>query len=181
MRSPPGERSVDSEGVVHRDHAHPIPGEAEVGAVDLDLGVEPDLAVLLDGRRGIEKQRPGLAAHGQRAGHRDSLRRGPDTVRDIGDVRMVAAVEEVSRPQVRVAPGDLRVDGRRGYRDGAAYLAVRRYGAMPDDLAENAVHPNQAHDLALQPYAGLARIEDPFSGQCPVLPQGIQRSCDHLF
>ena len=38
MRSPPGEYGVDGEGVIHRGHAHQIPGEAEVGPVDVDLG-----------------------------------------------------------------------------------------------------------------------------------------------
>jgi hypothetical protein len=36
---------VDGEGAGRRDQAQPVPGEAEVGPVDADLGVEPDLAV----------------------------------------------------------------------------------------------------------------------------------------
>ena len=45
MRSLPGERGVDAEGVVHRGHAHLVPDQAEVGPIDAGLGVEPDLAV----------------------------------------------------------------------------------------------------------------------------------------
>jgi integrase/recombinase XerD len=70
------------------------------------------------------------AVHGQRAGHGDTLIRRPDSLRGEGDVRIVGAVEEVSRAQVRVAAGVLGVDGRRGHRDGAADLAVRRHGAV---------------------------------------------------
>src|SRR5262249_33539443 len=73
MRSPAGEHGVNGEDVVHRGHAHQVPGEAEAGPVDVDLGVEPDLAVALDGRRGIEGQGPGTVAHGQRAGHSDTV------------------------------------------------------------------------------------------------------------
>src|SRR5262245_5769054 len=139
MRSPPGEHGLDGEGVVHRDRAQQVPGEAEVGPVDVDLGVEPDLAVAPDGRRRIQRQGPGTVAHGQRAGHGDTLTRRPDTVRGEGDVRIVAAVEEVSRAQVRITLVVLRVDGRRGYRDGAAHLTHRGNGAVPPDLAEDAV------------------------------------------
>jgi hypothetical protein len=47
---------VDCVGVFIRGQAHQIPGGAEVGPVDADLGVKPDLAVALDGRRGIDEQ-----------------------------------------------------------------------------------------------------------------------------
>src|SRR5262249_61622849 len=87
-RSPPGEYCMDGEVVFHRGHAHLIPGEAEVGPVDVDLGVDPDLAVAVDGRRGVEGQGPGSVAHGQRAGHGDTLARRADTVRGEGDVRI---------------------------------------------------------------------------------------------
>src|SRR5262249_39869326 len=65
----------------------------------------------VDGRRGIEGQRLGPAAHGQRAGHGDTATSGPDSLRGEGDVRIVGAVEEVGRAQVRVAPGVLGDDG----------------------------------------------------------------------
>ena len=48
MRSLPGEHGADREGVVHRGHAHLVPGQSEVGPVDAGLGAEPDLAVALD-------------------------------------------------------------------------------------------------------------------------------------
>src|SRR5215475_12049741 len=90
MRSQPGEHGVDGEGVAHRGIAELIPGKAEVGPVDVDLRVEPCFAVPVDRCRGIEGQGPGTVAHGQRAGHGDTLTRRPDTVRGEGDVRMVA-------------------------------------------------------------------------------------------
>ena len=39
------EHGVDGERVVHCGHAQDVPGKAEVGPVDADLGVQPDLAV----------------------------------------------------------------------------------------------------------------------------------------
>src|SRR5215468_2875410 len=106
--------------------------------------------------------------------------RGLDTGGGEGYVRVVAAVEEVGRAQVRVAPGVLSVDGRRGHRESAAGLAVRRDGAVTADVPEDAGHRDQAHDLGLQPDAGLARIQDPVPGQGPVLQQSLQLWCDHL-
>ncbi|MBV9449290.1 MAG: MarR family transcriptional regulator [Streptosporangiaceae bacterium] len=34
---------MDGDRVVHRRHAHLVPGQAEVGPVDLDVGVQPGL------------------------------------------------------------------------------------------------------------------------------------------
>ena len=48
---------MDGKGADLRDHAQHIPGDAEVGAVDADLGVEPDLAVARDGRCDVEGHR----------------------------------------------------------------------------------------------------------------------------
>ena len=123
---------------------------------------------------GIEGQGPDTVARGQRAGHGDTLTRRPDTVRGEGDVRMVAAVEEVTRAQVCITPSVLRVDGRRGHRDGATDLAVRRHGAVPADLAEDTVDMSQTpHASALQPYAGSARVQNPFPGRAP----SFSRAC----
>ena len=70
MRSLPGEHGVDGEGVVHRGHAHLVPGQAEVGPVDAGLGAEPDLAVAMDRDRGIEGQGPGTVARSARRSRR---------------------------------------------------------------------------------------------------------------
>jgi hypothetical protein len=52
-----------------------------------------------DGRGGIEGQRPGTAAHGQRAGHDDTLTRQPDTVRGEGDVQTSSRTCDVTGPR----------------------------------------------------------------------------------
>jgi hypothetical protein len=98
-----GEHGVDGEAVVHRRHAHQVPGEAEVGPVDVHLGVEPDLAVAgMDAAASNDRRR--VRPRTVSAGHGDTRARGPDTVRGEDDVRMAAAVEEVGRAQVPVAP-----------------------------------------------------------------------------
>src|SRR4029453_1646544 len=92
VRSPAGEHGMDGKGVVHGAHAHPIPDEAEVGPVDVDLGVEPNLAVAPDRGRGIKGQRAGPAAHSQGAGHGHTATRRPDRLRGEGDVGIMGAV-----------------------------------------------------------------------------------------
>ena len=103
-RSPLGEHGVDGESGVHGDQAHQIPGQAEVAPVDMDLGVKTDLAAARNGRRGVEGQRPGTVAHGQRAGNGDTRTRRPDTVRGKGDVRVVGAVASgvVRQPPIQL-------------------------------------------------------------------------------
>src|SRR5215475_11516477 len=101
-RSPPGEHGVDGEGVVHRGHAQLVPGEAEVGPVDGDLGVEPYLAGAGDRHRCWERDRPGAAADGELPGHGDALAGRLEPVNAEGDVREGAGREEVARAQVPV-------------------------------------------------------------------------------
>ena len=180
MRSPPGEDGVDGQDVVHRGQAHLVPGETKVGPVDVDLGVQPDLAVTPDGRRSIEGEGAGTVADGQGAVHRDTPSRGPDFVQCEDDAPVVVAVEEVSRPQVRVALLVLGVDRCCGHRDDAADLAVREDGTGPTDLPEDAVHGDQPHDPALQSDTGPAWIQDPLPGECPVAPQSLQLRCADL-
>src|SRR5215472_3770635 len=75
-----GEDEVEGDGVAHRGHSHRAPGQAVVGAVDLDLGVEPYLVGAGGGERGVEAQRPGTVADGEGAGDGDAPAGGADPV-----------------------------------------------------------------------------------------------------
>jgi hypothetical protein len=68
-----GEHGVDGKGVVHRHQAHEVPGEPEVGPVDVDFRVEPYLAVSLGRRRAVEGHRPRAITDAEGAGHGDAL------------------------------------------------------------------------------------------------------------
>jgi voltage-gated potassium channel Kch len=178
-----GEDSVDGDGVVHRGHADLVPGEAEVGPVDPDLGVEPYLVCVHGRDRGVEGDGLGAVADGEGAGDGDgaSLAGGRDLVDAEGDVGVDVAVEEVGRAQVGVTLGDLGVDGGGGHGDGSAHLAVRGDGAAPRDLAEGALDRSQApHALAPQPDRRPGRVQGPGPGQRRVLQHRLQHGCGHL-
>jgi hypothetical protein len=62
----------------------------------------------------------------------DPARRRPDAVCAEDNVRVVIAVEEISRTQVRVSPGVLRVDGKSGASacpDGACMMPLCHIGS----------------------------------------------------
>src|SRR6185312_1818704 len=169
-----GEHGVDGDRVAHRRHAHLVPDEAEVRPVDLDLAVQPRLAVGTGDHR-VEGHRAGPAADGKAAGYPDAPVTRPDVVDGEGDVRVVGDVEEVGRAQVLIPFLVLRVDGPGGDRDGAGHIAGRRYRAVPGDLAEDPLDRGEPpHAPALQPDLGPGCVQRPGPGEVPVLYQRLQ-------
>jgi Enoyl-(Acyl carrier protein) reductase len=88
-----GKHCVDGDRVVHR-RANPVPRQAEVRPVDLDLAIQRHLAVGAGDRR-VEGHRAGPAADAEAARHPDASVIRPDAVDGEGDVRVVGGVEEV--------------------------------------------------------------------------------------
>src|SRR5215469_128014 len=117
-----GEHGVEGDCGVHRRHAHLVPGKAEVRAVDVDLAVQPYIAVGARYLR-VHGHRAGLAADGQAAGHCHAPVTGPDAVDGDGDVRVLGDVEEVRRAQVVIPLLVVGVHGLGGHGDRAGRIA----------------------------------------------------------
>src|SRR5215471_19990527 len=123
LRSAPREDRAYVDHILQRHHAQLVPSQAELGAVDPDLGVELGELVAGCADPNRDGDGPRLVAYPQRADNgKAAVRRGGQGARGEHNVGIRVAVEEVSRTQVTVPLLDLRVYRRGCHLEGASHL-----------------------------------------------------------
>jgi Phosphotransferase enzyme family len=177
----PGEHGVHDDGVVHRRDAQPVPGQTEVSPVDPQFAIQVHLAIGAGDLR-VQGRVAGTAADGEAAGDPDASvgwaypLDGTYPVDGKSEVLVVGDIEEVSRTQVLVTSGVLRIDRFGDNGDDAADVTGRGYRAVPRDLAEDTMQrPQPPRVPGLQPDFGPGRVQHPGPGQRAVSQQRLQR------